>query len=364
MKTKVLSILFLFLPFFSLPQSGKINESDTIAHSSAIEAVKDTIPYLNLFEDDTPMDLTLKYDITSFIRNKMESEYLDAELQIKYKNYEASKNIRLKARGNNRRETCFFPPIALNFKTDPIQRTELKGIKKIKLVTHCSTSKTSTNYILKEFLIYKMYNIISEQSFRVKLLNLKYIDTGKKERNYEKYGFLIEPVELLAKRTNSVEVEAELIRKDDIIAEEADILALFQYMIGNTDWRTKAGHNTKFIKSLTKVSSQVSPVPYDFDYSGFVNTTYSAPQEWTNIESVRDREYLGFCRENDEAYLKAIKVFEDKKSEILKTIQSFNYLPDKVREDVLDYIISFYDLIENPEKLLRIIKTECRPADF
>lgn len=364
MKTTVLSVFALLFPFIIWAQSKVVNESDTLAHSSAIEAVSDTIPNLNIFDNDIPMDLTLKYDITSFIRNKMKGEYLDAELHVKYKDYEASKNIRLKARGNNRRQTCFFPPIYLNFKTNPIQHSELAGIKKIKLVTHCSTSKSYTNYILKEFLIYKLYNLISEQSFRVKLINLKYIDTGKKERNYEKFGFLIEPVELLTKRTNSVEVEASVINKDDIIAEEADVLALFQYMIGNTDWRTKAGHNTKFIKSLTKISAQVSPVPYDFDYSGFVGTHYSFPQTWTSIESVQEREYLGYCRDNDEAYLKAVSVFQSKKSEIIKTIESFNYLPEKEREDVLDYVASFYELIEQPEKFIRIMKAECRADDF
>lgn len=364
MKRAAILILSLIFPFVIWAQSNIINESDTAAYNSSIDAVTDTIPNLNIFDDEIPMDLTLKYDITSFIRNKMKGEYLDADLHIKYKDYEASKSIRLKARGNNRRETCFFPPIYLNFKTNPIQHSELKGIKKIKLVTHCSNSKTFSDYILKEYLIYKLYNLISENSFRVKLLNLKYIDTGKKDRNYEKFGFLIEPVELLTKRTNSIEVEALVIKKDDIIVDEADVLALFQYMIGNTDWRTKAGHNTKFLKSITKLSNQVSPVPYDFDFSGFVGAHYSFPQTWTSIESVQEREYLGYCRENDEAYLNAINVFLDKKSEIVKTIETFAYLSEKERNEVLDYVNSFYSEIENPDKMLRVMRNQCKAADF
>ncbi|MCF6358190.1 MAG: hypothetical protein L3J54_10330, partial [Draconibacterium sp.] len=317
-----------------------------------------------LFREYIPIDLTLKYDITSFIKNKVKGKYLDAELIVQYKDYSATKNIRLKARGNNRRDQCFFPPIYLNFKTSPIQNTELKGIKKIKLVTHCSSSKSYTGYILKEYLVYKLYNILTDYSFRVKLLNMNYIDTGQKERNYERFGILIEPLDLLIKRTESIEIEANVIKATDVIEEEADLVALFQYMIGNTDWRIKVGHNTKFIKSLTKVTPQVSPIPYDFDYAGFVGTHYSHPQEWTSIENVRDREYLGYCRDNDEAYLKVIRKFIDKKDEILETINSFNYLDERERESLVKYIESFYSQIEDTKDFLYILKNECRENDF
>ena len=364
MKTTVFFIIAIFFSFGLLAQNNKIQHADTIRHSSDIDAVSDTIPNMNLFGDDTPMDFTLKYDITSFIRHKIKGEYLNAELLIHYKDYSATKNIRLKARGNNRRDQCFFPPIYLNFKTDPIATTELKGIKKIKLVTHCSSSKSYTNYILKEYLVYKLYNILSDYSFRVKLLNMKYIDTGKRDRNYERFGILIEPLDLLTKRTQCIEIESEVVRGKDVIEEEADLVSLFQYMIGNTDWRIKGGHNTKFMKSMTKVTPKVSPVPYDFDYAGFVGTHYSHPQEWTSIESVQQREYLGYCRNSDEAYLKTINKFIDKKDEILETINSFSYLDERERKTLIKYIESFYYSLENPERFIRTLKSQCRKNDF
>ena len=358
-------LLFAFhLSFFGYAQSKKVNTSDTLSYNSSIEAVSDTIPNLDIFVDEVPMNLTLKYDITAFIKNKMKGEYLDAELFIEYKNYTAAKNIRLKARGNNRRQTCFFPPIYLNFKTDPIQNSELKGFKKIKLVTHCSTSKSYTSYLLREYLVYKLYNIISENSFRVKLLDIKYIDTGKKERNYEKYGILIEPIELLVDRKESMEIDGSIIKSENVFEEQADIVALFRYMIGDTDWRIKSGHNTKFMKSLTQMTQKVTPVPYDFDYAGFVGTHYSHPQEWTNIETVKDREYLGYCRNNDEAYLKVISLFLDKKAEILQTIESFTYLPERDRKELLNYIESFYSLLNNPDRFVSTLKEQCRNNDF
>lgn len=110
MKISVSFVLLMFLAFNLLAQTHKVNHADTIRHSPDIDAVSDTIPNMSLFDDETPMDLTLKYDITSFIKNKVKGEYLDAELLVHYKDYSATKTIRLKARGNNRREQCFFPP--------------------------------------------------------------------------------------------------------------------------------------------------------------------------------------------------------------------------------------------------------------
>jgi hypothetical protein len=197
----------------------------------------------------------------------------------------------------------------------------------------------------------------------VKLLNIKYIDTGKKERNYDRYGILIEPGELLAARQNSIEIDGNIIRRDNVIEEDADIVALFQYMIGNTDWRIKGGHNINYIKSLTKLTQKVTPIPYDFDFSGFVGTPYSHPQTWTSIKSVKEREYLGYCRDSDEAYLKTINLFLDKKDQILKTIESFSYLSEQERDNLIKYIESFYEHLNNPGRFIGVLKSECR-TDF
>ena len=66
----------------------------------------------------------------------------------------------------------------------------------------------------------------------------------------------------------------------------------------------------------------VTPVPYDFDYAGFVGTSYSHPQTWTSIETVTEREYLGYCRDKEQDYLKAIELFVQKKEAIMETINN------------------------------------------
>ena len=355
----------LILPYFLWAQTSKTISIDSLENNSPLGEVADTVKTDNFFGTDVPLEITLKYDISAFIKNKQKGEYIDAELQVNYNDKPVTKNIRIKARGNFRRGQCAFPPLFLNFKTDAIERTELAGMKKIKVVTHCSSSKSSENYIFKEYLVYKLYNILSDKSFRVRLLDISYIDTGKKQKNYRQHGFIIEPIELVAKRNESVLINPVIIKGPNIIEEDADRVAFFRYMIADTDWRFKSGHNMKYMKSMKDITDKVIAVPYDFDFSGFVGTSYSFPQEWaTTAKGIKDREYLGYCRNNDEEYLKTIALYIDKKEEIMKTINDFNYLSEKDKKSLLDFISDFYREINYPDRFISSIKYQCRNDEF
>ena len=361
MKNLVILILLVSLCFTLPAQNTYDNLNDTLNDQSLLEPVVDTIPEINIFGSEEPLKITLKYDITSFMKNKNEGDYLDAILQIHYSETQTvTKNIRLKARGNFRRGQCMFPPIYLNFKTDPFENSELKGIKKMKLVTHCSPSKTGENYILKEYLAYKIYNTLTDNSFRVRLLDITYIDTGKKAKNYHKYGFLIEPEELVAERNKSIEIDPILMREQNVVEADADRVALFQYMIGNTDWRIKGGHNMKCLKSLTQITDKVIPLPYDFDFSGFVDTNYSFPQSWTSIKEVTEREYMGYCRDDEQEYLDNINYFLNDEDKIFELIDNFKMLDEKEKKSLSRFIQSFYYEISKPEKFVQTLESQCR----
>jgi len=352
--------LFLLMIFFFVATFGQENNQNSL-----IGPVSDTVETLDFFDTDEPLELTLKYDITSFVKQKHKGEYLDAVLIIySGENDSIVKNIRLKARGNFRRGHCFFPPIYLNFKTDPIEHGELEGIKKIKLVTHCSNSKAYQAYVLKEYLAYKMYNLLTDYSFRVKLLKINYIDTGKKQRNYVHQGFLIEPIELIEKRTNSIEVDGKMISGLTVMNPEMDRVSMFEYMIANTDWRVKGGHNMKYLKSLEWVTTKVIPVPYDFDYSGMVNASYAIPQEWTSIKEVTQREYLGYCRDDEDAYLQAVEPFLQNKDDIFMIIEDCQYLSEREKKGLRSFIEGFYDEVEDSRGVLHSLKRQCRDITF
>ena len=361
MKKLIFLILLVSLCFTLPAQNTYDNLNDTLTEKSLLGPVIDTIPDINIFGDEEPLKIKLTYDITSFIKNKNKGEYLDAILQINYSDTQTiTKNIRVKARGNFRRGQCKFPPIFLNFKTDPMENNELEGIKKIKLVTHCSSAKSDENYILKEYLAYKIYNILTEKSFRVRLLDITYIDTGKKGNNYHNYGFLIEPEELVAERNKSIEIDPVLMREQNVVEEDADRVALFQYMIGNTDWRIKGGHNMKCLKSLTQITDKVIPLPYDFDFSGFVGTNYSFPQSWTSIKEVTEREYMGYCRDDEQEYLDNINYFLNDKDKIFELIDNFKMLDEREKKSLSKFIQDFYYEISSPEKFVQTLESQCR----
>ncbi|MDX8337915.1 hypothetical protein SLH46_01895 [Draconibacterium sp. IB214405] len=357
MKSLIISLIFLSLLNYSFAQQ----QTDT----SLFEPVADTLTNIRFFDKEEPLKVTLKYDITSFIKHKSKGEYLPAELAIYTSdNDSVIKNIRLKARGNFRRSHCFFPPIYLNFKTDPIDKTELEGIKKIKIVTHCNMSQAYKSYIIREYLAYEIFNILTPNSFRVRLLNVNYVDTGKKKRNYKQIGFLIEPIDLITRRLNAVEVNENIIVGKNVLPVEGTLVALYQYFIANTDWRYKGGHNMKYVKSMETLTNNVIPLPYDFDHAGFVNTSYAIPQDWSGASTITDRDYLGYCQTNDETYHRAINLFNEKKPEVIAAIESCELLDKRDKKEVLTFVNEFYKMAEYPEYFIRTLKNECRDLDF
>ena len=350
----IVVILFIFLsPLFIYSQNIEVNENTSVSDTSFIT------PDLKIFNSDEVLNITLRFDITSFIKNKNKDKYQDAVLKIEYQpDYSLTKIIELKPRGNFRKDKCFFPPIRLKFEKESKDETGLAG--NIKLVTHCSTDIKYRYYLLKEYLAYKIYNLFTDYSFRVRILYINYVDTGTKKRNYNEFGFIIEPLESLIKRTGTTEVDPSTIYQAKVDQDYADLVALFEFMIGHTDWRIEGGHNLKYIRNPGDYSSLAIPVPYDFDFSGFVGTSYSYPQVWTSLNNVWEREYLGYCRDDDEIYLNNIKRFNEKREQIMEIIKSCEFLTSKEKEKAQAYLEDFFMDISKPEEFIYTLKNECR----
>ena len=357
---KYLVLLFLLLSVSYLKaQKDELNPKDTLIENR-YEPVTDTIRAGGLFENEYPLNITLISDFTSFIKPKYDDKYLPAKLIIHLpSNDSIVKNIRIKTRGKSRKRMCQFPPIKLNFKTDPIKEPELAGINKVKMVTYCKSNMIYNSYILKEYLVYKLYNAITDYGFKVRLLKVDYEDTGKRGMHQSRYGFVIEPVKALVKRLNAVEIESKVILSNQFDQLAADRVALFNYMIGNTDWQYQTGHNLKFIKILDLNAPGAIPVPYDFDFSGFVGTDYAAPQEWSSVDDIRERDYLGFCRESPDNFNKLKEEFLAAENEIYDIIMNFEPLALRERKQLNWYIKEFYKDLKY-KNAFKIITSTCR----
>jgi len=344
---QVLLVLIIVLPAKS--------QNDSIDSYS----VNDTLADFGLFTRDDILELSLRFDITQYKRKKPKDEYLDAVLTYHISKTDSiNKNVRLKSRGQFRNGYCAFPPIALNFKKTEFKLDDLNKLEKMKLVTHCQSG--NEDIVFKEYLIYKLYNVLTDSSFRVRLLRINYINTFKQSKPIRSYAFFIEPLDLLAERINSVPVEVLTLSQKNIVPEMMDRMAIFNYMIGNTDWSVPGQHNCKVLASRSLDRSDLGMiVPYDFDYSGLVNATYAVPAEGLGIESVRQRIFLGTCR-SEEVYLNAVKEFATKKESFYKVIRDFPYLDERSKKNMTTYLDEFYSLFDKRNSIGYNLLHDCK----
>jgi hypothetical protein len=314
----------------------------------------------DIFEDPLPMEITLTLDLKLFQKEKFKGEYLPVMFHYRFNDtLTLEKSMRMKARGNFRRQYCSLPPFWLNIKKAGVQNQNLQDINRIKVVTHCSGGKGSADFVLKEYLTYKIYKLISPVSFRVRLVKMRYIDTGRKNKMTESWAFMIEPEELLARRHDAL-----VVKKDDIpmaytVPEEMDLVALFMYMVGNSDFSITGRHNAKLLGFPGFGSKGYTPVPYDFDYSGLVNASYAVPGENLGLQSVRERYFLGPCRE-DLAYQLAIDHLAEHREEILGMIREFPHLNSQVKNEMIAYLESYFIEAERSGFIQSSLKSTCR----
>ena len=354
-KLRIKILLYLLLISCYLPGYVLSQEEETDHFYSDTLSIQ-----VDLFSVEEPMDITLKFDIKSYQREKLKGEYLPVQLTYQVNDtLDINKKVKVKARGEFRREHCILPPFWLSIKKAKVGNKYLEDINKIKIVTNCKGSKQYEQYLFKEYLTYKIYNEISPYSFRVRLIRMKYIDTGRKNKETNSWAFMIEPEDMMAVRlgVKSVKMDAVSQRYTDTLT--TDIVSIFMYMIGNADYSVMGRHNLKLIRRMDPINPLPVPVPYDFDYAGLVNAYYAIPGENLGLTSVTQRYYLGLCRE-DHYYIAAIDQILKNKNEILGLVESSPYLDDKNRNEMVKYLGEFFTSAEVPESLIREIRRTCR----
>jgi hypothetical protein len=246
----------------------------------------------------------------------------------------------------------------LNIKETNLNDSYLSDVNKIKVVSHCKDSKTYSDYLIKEYLAYKILNNITDNSFKVRLLKVKYIDAGRKNKTSTNWAFMIEPEGLLAERLEAYPLKMDKVKYSQTDSILTTAMSIFQYMIGNTDYSVAGRHNVKLLTLKDFTKPALVPIPYDFDFSGLVNAYYARPSEKIGIKSVTERYYYGMCR-SDQLYNQILDLFTEKRGEIFTLIESFEYIDKKTRKYVLNYLEDFYKEIENSKFIKNHIRTTC-----
>ncbi|MDV7394045.1 hypothetical protein RZS08_21880, partial [Arthrospira platensis SPKY1] len=116
--------------------------------------------------------------------------------------------------------------------------------------------------------------------------------TEKKVSRIRRYGILLEEIEELGQRFGLEECNnCYGVDPDQLDAVTENLMCVFQYMIGNTDWDINMVRNIKLL--MPADSSRFIPVPYDFDFAGFVSPSYAVPNADYGLTSLKQRVFLG-----------------------------------------------------------------------
>ena len=310
------------------------------------------INHQQFFLDERVIEATLTTDIKKLRTEKRVPFYQPANIVMRFSDTSVvSENIRVQPRGEFRKYSCDIASLMLNFKNP--SSPKLSPLKKLKLVGGCRSTGADEELLLKEYLIYKIYNFISPMSFRVRLLHITYKDTKEKMRPYTQYAFLIEDMNDMAKRNNCIEIKRGKYIPETTNREQMTKVYLFEYMIGNTDWSIINYHNIKLLAPKNDTLAMPYVVPYDFDYTGIVDAPYAVPDEQFGNTSVKERVYRGQPRSIDEL-MESVKVFKETKERILFYINDFPLLTVKTRRTVSGYLEDFYKILENKNSVYAV----------
>ena len=320
-----------------------------------------------LFSDSGEMKVTLSGPWRA-IRNNIKKDAL-YPAQLTYTGADGKQHTidtEVTPRGISRRERlCDFPPLKIHFDKEKMKGTEFRGNKSLKLVTYCDTRDKYEQYYIKEFLIYRIYNLVTEFSFRVRPMIVEYKDSQSKKFSLSRFSFLIEDVDDVAKRNNVNKLTIPQITYKTLDPVEISKFSLFQFMIGNVDFASNDGpgddhccHNTRLIGAGDTQVPRYS-IPYDFDSTGLVDAHYAYPPEVLKLRNIRQRKYRGFCFTNDKLP-ETIALFNQKRPAILGLFNNNVHLDDHHRKKAIKYIEGFYKIINDPKELKAKIIDQCR----
>ncbi len=347
-KYLITTFYFLFLVSF-LPAQDSFTTSDVKLVTSVLAESPKSI--FDELEEEDQLKITLESDFTKLVEEKNEDEYQPA--MMSYVNDEGDlvqSVLKIKARGKFRRRICDFPPLKLKFDEDDLAKTGFSpSYKSFKLVTHCLDSEEEMQNAIKEYLVYKLYNQLTPQSFEVKLVEITYVDSSieKEEEPTVRYGFLIENTKEMSDRLGGDEIEQYNLDLNVLDVQDRQLFSMFQFMVGNTDWKTKVMHNIKIVKSDD--DSEIMMVPYDFDFAGLVNTSYAKPNPDYKQQSVRQRIYMDKVNSLEELS-DIIRYFKKQKEGLFDIIKNTDELSKKNKRDALQYLKSFYSILDDPEQ--------------
>jgi hypothetical protein len=342
-KIRLFSILLLIVTA-GYSQKDSVSSPPDTSSESGYEVFLPVDP----LNPEEPLYIKIQFDYRDFLKLKFQDTALNADLSF----YDGDKLlysqvVKITTRGEARKKVCFFPPFALDFKKKDPASPYADNMGKLKFVTQCKNNKINEQYLLKEYICYKLLNIMTDTSYRVRLVKIEFIDDEGKTKPYVNYGFIIETNDHVSDRISAYPVELRGIRLKQTDYDAVRLMTVFQYMIGNTDWDLPSLHNVRLFKLKDFKKINPVPIPYDFDYSGLVNADYAIPHERFGTTTVRERVYMGQCIPPVD-YQPIFNHFIEKEQDVYNLINNFTLLDKYNKTDMVRYLEDFFEIIKNP----------------
>jgi hypothetical protein len=345
--------IFLFLLCCGLPAAAQENGGDKPA---------------KLFDREDTLTVTMTAPWRDIVRRKNNQDPYPAKIEYKDENGNTvSLEMTVERRGLTRQKVCRYPPIKLRFEKKTVKGTAFRGQKSLKLVTHCEKSSRFEQYYILEMLAYRMYNLITDFSFRIRPLTVNYADSKSGDVDDERFAFLIEDDSDVAKRNGFKKLNVPKVRLAQLDPTVTSEFTMFQYMIANVDWSAISGpghkeccHNSKLIGPEPLQSGDiVYPIPYDLDSAGLIDAHYAVPPDGLPIRSVTQRLFRGYCVHNDK--LEATrKKFLASESDILALIKNDRLLNSGTKKKSVNYLEKFFDILKDPGDFDKRVIQKCR----
>jgi len=338
-KSIILKLSFVILFFF-------------IVVNSAISTGADS-----LFLSDELMNIELRSDFSAIENDREDKpEYHQGELIYHTPGGETVKlSVRVMARGNFRRDpsNCSFPPLFVNFKKNEVNNTLFENQTRLKLVTPCQDDED----VIEEYLIYKMYNQVTDLSKKVRLAKILYFDTALDRQVFERFSFFIEDKDHAAERNNAIEKD-RFFTPFDLERENVKKMSVFQYMIGNKDWYITSRKNIVVVQPNDTTLAPYA-IPYDFDFAGFIDADYTKPKGVPDSRLVERRIYRGICYSEGE-FKEVFEFYRNLRPVFESIIKNQNSLPDYNKRKLIGYLSEFYSIIRSRDMIRQEFLENCQ----
>jgi hypothetical protein len=326
-----------------------------------------TVSASPLFQSESVLEVTVKADLPQLLRDRTKN-YHAASIEVVDPAVRGSGlKIKVATRGMTSLEACEFPHLKFKFDPQTTQNTILRNLKTVKIVGHCDRSDIGDAHsneqkeVFLQYALYRMYNVLTDYSMRVRLAYMRYEDTSGQLAPIHKYAFFIEPEESVAARFGAKSEDRDEVNDQGYSISQlngryAAMDEAYQFLIGNGDWRLLRGNTVSVLNSVVISGQDIKllAMPYDMDRGGMVNGSFAYhsiyadgstfPIVGDDVSTIRDIYVQNY--QNRKVYKYAFDKFREKRRQMYAVYENLkSYIDPRYRNRTIGHLDRFFQAI-------------------